>query len=84
MKRQPKSVKGDGTSTVRQLVEAANAAELKHPTWSRKKPSALDDAALAWLRKAGVTSETVLSDGQLVALRPFTSEEWGSSAEEVT
>jgi cyanophycin synthetase len=84
MKRQPKSVKGDGLQTVKALVEAANREQLKRPPWTRLKPWMLDEVALACLNKAGLTPESVLPEGQLAALRPFASDEWGSSADEVT
>jgi cyanophycin synthetase len=84
MKRQPKSVKGDGLQTLQALVEAANQEQLKRPTWTRLKPWVLDDVALACLKKAGLTPDSVLPEGQLAALRPFTSDEWGGSAENMT
>lgn len=84
MKRQPKSVKGDGLQTIQALVEAANQGQLKHPTWTRLKPWVLDAVALEYLNKAGLTPDSVLPEGQLAALRPFASDEWGSSADEVT
>jgi cyanophycin synthetase len=84
MKRQPKSVKGDGLQSVQALVEAANHELLKRPTWVRLKPWVLDDVALDCLEKAGLTPDSVLTEGQVAALRPFASDEWGSSADEVT
>jgi cyanophycin synthetase len=83
-KRQPKSVKGDGVSSVQALVEAANREQLKRPTWSRLKPWVLDEVAMGCLNKAGLTPDSVLPEGQLAALRPFTSNDWGGSADEVT
>jgi cyanophycin synthetase len=84
MKRQPKSVKGDGVQTIRQLVEAANAVELNKPTWARMKPWVLDQLGIECLAKFGLTPDSVLAHGQLAALRPITSDEWGGSGEEVT
>lgn len=84
VKRQPKSVKGDGLKSVQALVEAANREQLKRPPWARLKPWVLDEVALQCLHKAGHTPQSVLPEGQLAALRPFTSEDWGGSAEHVT
>jgi cyanophycin synthetase len=84
MKRQPKSVKGDGLRSVQTLVEAANQAQLKHPPWTRLKPWILDDVALVCMNKAGLTPDSVLPEGQLAALRPFASDEWGGMGDEVT
>lgn len=77
VKRQPKSVKGDGLKSVQALVEAANREQLKRPPWARLKPWVLDEVALQCLHKAGHTPQSVLPEGQLAALRPFTSEDWG-------
>jgi cyanophycin synthetase len=84
IKRQPKSVKGDGLRSVQALVDAANLEQLKRPPWTRLKPWVLDEVALICLSKAGLTPESVLPEGGLAALRPFTSEAWGGSAEHVT
>lgn len=84
MKRQPKSVKGDGMRSVQALVEAANKEQLKRPPWTRQKPWVLDDVALKCLNKAGLTSDSVLPEGALAALRPFASDEWGGMGDEVT
>lgn len=84
VKRQPKSVKGDGVSSVQALVEAANQDQRKRPTWIRLKPWVLDEMALVCLNKAGLMPDSVLPEGELVALRPFTSDDWGGSAEDVT
>ena len=84
MKRQPKSVKGDGLLSVQALVETANQEQLKHPTRARLKLWVLDDVALDCLKKADLTPDSVLAEGQLAALRPFASDEWGTSGNEVT
>jgi cyanophycin synthetase len=84
MKRQPKSVIGNGQSTIRQLIDVANAAEMNKPTWIRKKPWNLDELALTCLDESGLTPDSILTQGQLIAIRPITSDEWGGSAEEVT
>lgn len=84
VKRQPKSVKGDGVKTVRQLVDEANAAQLALPPWNRLKPFMLDEEALSCLARLGLTPQSVLEDGQLAPLRPITSTQWGGSAEDAT
>jgi len=83
-RRDPKSVTGDGQHTVRQLVDHANAAEQALPPWRRKKAFPLDALALDCLAKAGLAPGDTPATGQMVPLRPFTSAEWGGSAEDIS
>ncbi len=81
-KRLPKSVKGDGISTIRDLVNRANATENRKPIWKRLKPFLLDDLALSTLAKNNLHPDTILPEGVLAALRPIQSSEWGGVVED--
>ena len=83
LRRWPKSVKGDGHKTVQQLVDDANADQLKKPPWCRLKPFLLDDLAMSCLAKSGLALHSVLGIGQLAPLRPIQTTEWGGEADEV-
>ena len=80
-KRLPKSVKGDGSQTVRALVDQANAEEQAMPPWSRRKPFPLDEMALACLAAAGFTPDSVPPEGVMAPLRPIQTSEWGGVVE---
>ncbi|MBI1181870.1 MAG: hypothetical protein GC201_15090 [Alphaproteobacteria bacterium] len=82
-KRLPKSVRGDGRSTVRQLVDRANAAELAKPPWVRLKPFPLDDAAIACLASRGLAPDSVPKEGELAPLRIIQSTAAGGVVEEL-
>ena len=81
-KRLPKSVKGDGKSTIRDLVNEANAEENRKPLWHRLKPFPLDDLALSTLAENNLHPDTVLSEGAYAALRPIQSSAWGGVVED--
>lgn len=82
--RRCKSVRGDGASTVRQLVEAAEVARLAGPPWWRDSPYPMDDLALECLARSGLDPNAVPGVGQLVPLRPFQTTEWGGVSEDAT
>jgi cyanophycin synthetase len=81
-KRLPKSVKGDGKSTIRDLVNEANAEENRKPLWRRLKPFPLDDLALSTLAENNLHPDTILSEGIYAALRPIQSSAWGGVVED--
>lgn len=83
-KRLPKSVKGDGSQTVRALVAQANAEEQAKPPWSRYKPFPLDEMALACLAAVGFTPASVPPMGMMAPLRPIQTSEWGGVVENLT
>ncbi len=83
-RREGKLVKGDGWRTVRHLVADANEMEMRRPPWLRLKAFPLDELTLACLARVGLTPDSVPEEGQCAPLRPFTSTEWGGSAEDVT
>lgn len=81
-KRLPKSIKGDGEKSIRQLVELANLAEASKPPWSRLKPFPLDDLAQQTLASKNLHIDYVPSKDELVALRPIQTSEWGGVIED--
>lgn len=83
-KRLPKSVKGDGQSTIRQLVELANMTENEKPPWSRLKPFPLDDMALQNLASNNLHPESIPIKDEFVPLRPIQTSEWGGVVEHHT
>jgi cyanophycin synthetase len=83
-KRLPKSVKGDGEKTVRQLVELANKIENVKPPWSRLKPFPLDDIALQNLASKNLNPDSIPMMDEFVPLRPIQTSEWGGVIEVCT
>jgi cyanophycin synthetase len=82
VKRLPKSVKGDGKNTIRDLVNEANMEENLKPIWHRLKPFPLDDLALSTLAENNLHPDTILSEGVFAALRPIQSSAWGGVTED--
>ena len=63
--RLPPNVVGDGTSTVRELIEAKNAARKGNPHL-KSRPILLDPHRLSVLARAGYNLTSVLPDGERV------------------
>jgi cyanophycin synthetase len=82
LKRLPKSVKGDGKSSIRDLIDQANAEENLKSIWHRLKPFPLDDLALSTLAENNLYPDTILSAGVFAALRPTQTSEWGGVVED--
>ncbi len=82
VKRLPKSVIGDGISSIRDLINQANAQENQKPPWHRLKPFPLDDLALSTLAENNLHPDAVLSEGSYAALRPIQSSAWGGVTED--
>lgn len=77
--RRPANVLGDGTLTVRQLVEAKNAhREVAH------KPLKLGEPELKMLTKAGMTPDSVPGAGQRAYLRANSNMSTGGDAIDAT
>jgi len=84
-RRDPPSVVGDGTRTVRELVDAVNADPRRgdgHATPLTR--ISLDAIALARLQVQGLTAESVPANGQRVVLRNNANLSTGGSATDVT
>jgi cyanophycin synthetase len=71
MDRRPGGVTGDGAHTVTQLVEFSNARDraMRAQHGRQRAPMRLDEEALKLLAARGYTAESVLPDGEFVALR---------------
>lgn len=82
--RHPKSVIGDGTRTIRELVDVANRKEMQRPPWRRLKPCETDAEAVVSLKKAGFDLDSVPADGQIAPLRPINSHEFGGIVQDIS
>lgn len=84
VKRCAKSIIGNGQSSIRTLMEAANQAALTTPPWHRAPLCPLDDEAMKQITLAGHTLETVPAQDALVHLREIESTLSGGHDIEVT
>ncbi|PHS70433.1 MAG: hypothetical protein COB22_08065 [Cycloclasticus sp.] len=83
-KRWPISVIGDGQQTVSQLIASNNAIENEKPPWLRSPEYPADLFATEIMKADGFSLEIIPAKNQRVQLRPFESNEWGGSSEDVT
>lgn len=84
VKRLPKSVRGNGISTVSELIAMANRSENALPPWKRSENFPTDALAIAAMGKGGAQLDTVPKDGELIPLRRIESTEWGGVDEDVS
>lgn len=84
VKRLPKHITGNGQQSIQQIVDAFNEANNRLPPWERKYPLVFDAVAMACLLKDGLSPESVVPQGQMVALRPIESTEWGGEVEDMS
>lgn len=84
VRRLPKSVIGDGSSTVAELIQQANRRERSLPVWARSEPYPDDEAAQAALAAAGYSLQAVPPAGRPVPLRRIESTAAGGYDEDVT
>jgi cyanophycin synthetase len=84
VKRNPKSVIGDGERTVQELIDAANQAELQKAEHRRLKPWPEDSLAIECMQAAGHSLTSVPGKNERVPLRPMESTEWGGDSESMT
>lgn len=82
--RYPKSVVGDGGSTVAQLIDAANEALQDMPPRRRLKSFPSDELAIATVRDQGYAMGAVPPDGKRILLRPVTTVADGGDAKAIT
>lgn len=82
--RHPKAVVGDGTKTVTQLVEDAQAARHKKAAFKAEKPFPLDDRAVECLAGQGFDPQAVPAADQIVYLRPNNTLDDGGHNETIT
>ena len=83
-RRLPKSVKGDGSRTVRELIDEANREELEKVPWQRLKPFPVDGEAIKYLAAANLTLDSVPAKGQYAPLRRIQSNAEGGVVEDHT
>jgi cyanophycin synthetase len=84
VKRNPKSVVGDGERSIEQLINFKNQEELKKAKHKQLKPWPQDALALQSAQSLGYSFDSVPPKGVRVPLRPIESTEWGGDAESVT
>lgn len=84
VRRLPKSVLGDGRSSITELIRQANHRETTVPPWMRTEPFPEDDRARSAIEAAGFTLESVPESGVPVPLRRIESTVDGGFDEEVT
>ncbi|WP_223429038.1 acetate--CoA ligase family protein [Tateyamaria pelophila] len=82
--RHPLSAIGDGTSSIRELIEKMQQLESKKAKHLRKKTCTLDELAITQLHRQNCDPETVPESGQIVYLRPYEGEVWGGYDENLT
>ncbi len=81
VRRNPKSVRGDGTRTISQIVKDLNREAMRKPPWRRLKLWVQDEASDLELARQGFTRDTVLPEGQIANLRDIPSDTWGGVIE---
>lgn len=84
VKRWPMSVMGDGHGSVKELVDAEVARQMRRPPWLRSEIRPLDDMGRQALARAGFDEQSVPANGVMVPLRRIETTEWGGVDEEVT
>jgi len=82
--RYPKSVVGDGSSTVAQLIDAANEALQDIAPRRRLRSFPSDELAIATVKEQGYAMGAVPPDGKRILLRPVTTVADGGDAEMIT
>lgn len=84
VKRMPMSVRGNGRSTVIQLVEDEVSAQKNKAPWNRSEIKPIDERALKALALAGFSPYSIPEEGVWVPLRQIESTADGGVDEEVT
>jgi cyanophycin synthetase len=83
IRRGPRSVEGDGTHTVSELVDSANRMNKAKPSWLQEKHCPLDKQAQEAMSQAGFSPDSVPGKGIRVPLRTIESTAWGGHIEDV-
>jgi len=84
VKRRPRSLIGDGISSIKLLFEEDLINNNNLPPWSRKKSIELNDETNQIIESQGFSLETILEKGAYVGLRTIESTEWGETTIDVT
>lgn len=84
IRRRPKSVKGDGIHSIRQLIDRQNELQSKLPPWQRRQPFLADGLSIQCLAEVGLTLDTVIPEDLWAELRPVNTVEWDGVVENFT
>jgi len=84
LKRRPLSVIGDANRTVEQLILDANEQEKNKAPWLRSDPYLNDALAVETMTAKGFSLSSIPALDELVPLRPFQSDAWGGTPEDVS
>ena len=84
IKRRPLSVIGDGHRRVAQLISDKEKQEKAKAPWLRTHRYPNDTLAVETMMKIGFSLTSIPAPNELVPLRPFQSDAWGGSPEDVS
>lgn len=84
IKRNPRSITGDGQQTIEALIKQLNASLMLKVPQKRLPGLALDALALECLAAAGLNPSSIPAAGVKVMLRPAQSSQWGGDPEVIT
>ncbi|MBN2809471.1 MAG: carboxylate--amine ligase [Deltaproteobacteria bacterium] len=84
IRRNPRSIEGDGKHTVAQLVRRVTIKNSRKPPWLMEKPYPLDKLALTAISSAGFNHDSIPEKGVWVPLRRIESTAWGGHIEDVS
>ncbi len=84
VERRPRSVVGDGSSSIKQLLQEEQASNAALPPWRRKKSLILDEEMTSTIRAQGFDFDSIPSAGTRVSLRAVESSEWSETTFDVT
>ncbi|MGE3872469.1 MAG: hypothetical protein AB7F74_05880 [Parvibaculaceae bacterium] len=84
VKRLPLFVTGDGTRSLRQIINAEVEKDQGRPYWRRSKFARFDASGFADLAARGIDCDAVPGFGERIFLRPIETTEWGGIDEETT
>lgn len=84
VERRPRSVVGNGTDSIDQLLLTERQTNARLPPWSRKKALKIDEEMIAIIRAQGFELESVPDIGVRISLKAVESTEWGETTFDVT
>ena len=83
-KRLPRSVRGNGLSTIRDLLFIDFKKNEQLPPWKREPFILPDELTLSFLREQGLSFEHIPKKGQVINTRDIESTEWSGEFEDIT
>lgn len=84
VRRNPRSITGNGQDTIATLVDKANTAIRRLIPMKRLPEFSLDAAALEHLTRMGLDAQYIPQAQEKVTLRPAQSSQWGGDPEDVS